>query len=108
MSDDEKETTLVDIYVAAGAQLSADGTMVSFDRAQLNSFEIILRVFPKEVRVERPWQGAEPETYVTFDVLLGSSIRIGEPGFLGHPVEEIIHEAGFELPVDQVRIYNKE
>lgn len=99
------DTTLVDIFEAAGGKVSEDRKSVVIDGANpLKSIDIVLRVYPRSVRIEQPYRDGKPEEYITFDIILDPGLRIGETTVMGTPIEEILYDEGFELPVAQVRL----
>jgi len=88
-------TTLVDIYEAAGFEVTEDRTRVMMSGVQqMRPFDIVLRVVPTGVAFD--YEGQEK---VTFSVQLHDGYRY-DGGAM------IFTEYGFEmaLPVDQVRI----
>lgn len=90
----EKKTTLIDIYEAAGAEVNEDRSMVSLRPEELKPFDITLKVYPYEVKLD-PERGES----VVFHVMLDDTfVVLGGQVFYGEWDEQI------ELPVKQVRI----
>lgn len=87
------ETTLLDIYRAAGVNVTEDGGHVSIPPT-LKPFEIILKVVPTGVSFDYD----EP-AYVEFDVLLSPDVIED-----GYGARHIDHDAQIKLPAHQVRI----
>jgi hypothetical protein len=91
------ETTMIDIYEAAGGKVNEDRTQVSMN-PPFEPFEIILTVLPAAIQYEN-----EREPRIAFDVMLVKETQIN-----GNMAYEYDHEARLELPVDQVRFAKKE
>jgi hypothetical protein len=103
MSDFERppKTTMIDIYEAAGYEVSEDRQSVVMDSSKpLRSFDIILRVFPSGLE----YYGNSGQAKMTFAVDLRTEHDYS--GFGQISVFE--HEAEISIPIDQVRIYRGE
>ena len=94
-------TTMVDIYEAAGGLVSEDRTMVSIDASKQHPFEIVLRVYPTTHKM-----GVDGET-ITFGVLLDDEMML-EHGPGGTLMHHLYFDAEVTLPVSQVKILKKE
>lgn len=97
-----KDTTLIDIYEAAGATVSEDRKMVSMTHGDLKPFKIELLVYPG--MVEFDGLGGEK---ITFQVMLEDEFVLGEPTYAGTPFHQVNHIAEVTLPVSQVKIINE-
>ena len=93
------DTTLIDIYEAAGATVSEDRKMVSMTHGDLKPFKIELLVYPGTVEFD----GVGGEK-ITFDVMLEDEFALGKTTYAGTPMHQIHHIAEVTLPVSQVKI----
>lgn len=103
MSDFERppKTTLVDIYEAAGCDVSEDRQSVSFDSGKvLQPFDIVLRVVPTGLE----YYGNGGQVKMTFAVPLRDDYDYG----VGGQMNIFENTTDITLPVDQVRIMKKE
>lgn len=95
----EQKTTMLDIYEAAGFELSEDRQSVKMEGGQLaKPFDIVLRVVPETYEMV-----AGLPVKIGFRVLLKQSVNIN-----GGTVTFTEHDVLVKLPVDQVRILKKE
>lgn len=95
----KQDTTLLDIYEAAGGTANEDRTMVTVDTPG-KPFEITLLVYP--IGVENFGVPDSPSS-VTFAVLLDDAHTFGL-GHSGTQVGRISYDVEITLPVNQVRI----
>lgn len=91
-------TNLIDIYEAAGAKVNKDRTAVELPPS-FNSFEIVLRVIPAAISFQ---DGGKPE--MTFSIMIEDGFRIED----GDRVRWIEYSEEFTMPVNQVRLLEKE
>jgi hypothetical protein len=96
MSD--KKTDLADVYRAAGATVTDDGAIMGPSMMNPQPFDIVLTVVPAGISMSA---GRQPK--IEFDVLLSDEIHLD-----GTMYEMIDHSFSIEIPVDQVRIFEKE
>lgn len=96
----EKDTTLVDIYEAAGATVSEDRTTAT-NLHQMQPFDIVLRVFPTGLQL-----GGPDGEKMTFAILLESNYFF-ETVPEGTRMREVGYNEEVTLPVNQVRILKK-
>ena len=95
------DTTLVDIYEAAGGTVNEDRTMVTMDARSHEYFDILLRV--RITGVEHDSYG---NTNVTFGVIIDSK-HIIDTSFGGALMSQIDYNEELTLPVEQVRIHKE-
>ena len=95
------ETTLIDIYEAAGGEVNEDRTQVSMNPAQMKPFDIKLRVYPSAVTHDMDGER------ITFGILLDDEMTLEETagGTLMHRHDFI---AELEMPIAQVKILKED
>lgn len=92
------DTTMLDIYEAAGWKVNQDRTAVYTDGTLPNkAFEIVLKVVPIGVQM-----GEGPDK-VTFAIILDEETVI-EQGLLGTTLHRLAYDEEITLPVNQVNI----
>ncbi len=89
-------TTLTDIYKAAGMTIEGDQILMT---GAIKPFDIVLRVSPTSIEM----QDSGNSLRVQFNILLHNEIVIDQ-----HRVYEIDYDETITLPVDQVRLFEKE
>jgi hypothetical protein len=103
MSEFERppKTTLIDIYEAAGYEVSEDRQSVVMDSSKpLKPFDIILRVIPTGLE----YYGSNGQAKMIFAAQLHGDYDYTHIG----RVDVFEHEAEITIPIDQVRIYRGE
>lgn len=108
MPDDHTKlaTSLIDIYEAGGAEVSADRDSFTISSSKpLKPFDIVLRVYPQSVTMGY----GEPEQ-VTFGVLLDDEVSFDEitPNAGLHRMLHHTFDEEVTIPVRQIRILKKE
>ncbi len=93
-------TTIIDIYEAAGGEVSEDRTHVVLSKPKPFKIELLVIPTAVETRYDAPDE-------VTFGVLLHDEVLF-ESDIMGHRVLDHSFDVSLKLPVQQVKIIKEE